>query len=279
MKILTNDSSSDKMNRDVVQFRTNKKNFSIIWVADAHFDSTKSKLKKLQNYLDEHKDVFIIVGGDSLDVMQGRNDKRSAKGSNQFNSNDYFNQVINYVKKEFHDRYKDRIITWNRGNHDNSIIRINEIDLIQLICGTETPMGNISGYIKVMCAPAGNTKNVYSKLIYYQHIPDSGGQRSKGMLSVDTIKSKFPSADIYVTEHIHQTWIHNFDVEHVSKQGNVNFVNKWFIQAPSLKDEHDTERNGFYHEKVKGGAQTTGVIRFDFVCSDTLSCNPYLVRI
>jgi hypothetical protein len=271
IKPLMNGATSQKVGRDVVRFSTDQKKFKVVIISDGHFDNPHSQLKWLQNKLDnEFKDAYIIIGGDSIDVMQGKKDNRSNKSilTGDTKRDDYFNAVYEYVKKEIHDRYLDRIITWNRGNHDNSIINHNEIDLISLICGEITPVGAVSGYVNFSYnAGGGSNAKSASLLLYYQHIPDSGGKRSKGMLTVDTIRGKYPDADLFLTEHIHNAWIHPEAVERVDRFGNVNQKIQWFIQNTTIKDEFNTERNGFYHEKIKAGAQIVGfsVIEFEFI--------------
>jgi hypothetical protein len=268
IKQLANGATSQKVHRDLVKFSFRQKKIRVVVISDGHFDNPHSQLKWLQNKLDnEFKDAYIIIGGDSIDVMQGKNDRRSDKSiiTDKTRRADYFNAVYEYVKKEIHDRYNDRIITWNRGNHDNSIINHNEIDLISLICGDVTPVGAVSGYIHFQYTEKNH--RCASSLLYYQHIPDSGGKRSKGMLSVDTIRGKFPDADIFVTEHIHNAWIHPEGVERVDSRCNVTKKIQWFIQNTTIKDEFDTDRNGFFHEKIKSGPQIVGFscIEFEFI--------------
>lgn len=262
-KKLIHGSSSEKIHENIIQLKTKRKKFSIIWISDAHFDSLKSERKFMHSILKEYPDDFIVIGGDSVDVMQGRNDRRASKGSNEFSRSDYFNEVEEFVRKEVHDKYKDRIIAWNRGNHDNSIINHNEIDMIKHICKDETPIGDISGYISVACEINGPATP--KCLIYYSHQPISGGQRSKGMLSVDIVRGKYPDADIFITEHIHTSWVHPESKESIDPSHRfLNSKIQWFVQNTTLKNEFKGSRNGFHHEIVKSGRQIVGVTRLSF---------------
>lgn len=269
-KNLSDNATTQKINDNVIEFRTKQRKSGIIWVSDAHFDSSKCEIGFLHSVLKKYPDDYIVIGGDSIDVMQGRNDKRAMKGG-KFNRPDYFNEVAEYVKNEIRDKYENRIIAWLRGNHDNSIIRMQEIDLIKHIAG-DTPTGDTSGYIVVGLERA---KGYYARtVIYYSHIPISGGSRSKGMLSVDIIRGKYPDASVYISEHIHNSWVHPEHKEKFLMQ-SLRPVQElqWFVQNTTLKDEFKGDRNHFYHEKIKAGPQVVGVIRLTFELSHSKNQN------
>lgn len=271
MKVLSDNATTQKINDNVIEFKTKQKKPGIIWVSDAHFDSDKSEVGFLHSVLKKYPDDYIVIGGDSIDVMQGRNDRRAMKGG-KFNRPDYFDAVADYVKSEIRDRYEHRIIGWLRGNHDNDIIRHQEVDLIGKRIAGDTPVGDTAGYIVVGIERA---KGHYARtVIYYQHAPSSGGARSKGMLSVDIIRGKHPDASVYISEHIHNTWVHPENKEKFIMQ-TLRPVNElqWFVQNTTLKDEFKGERNHFYHERVKGGPPIIGVIRLTFELSHNKNQN------
>jgi hypothetical protein len=96
MKRLINGATSQKVGRDLVKFLTNLKRFKVVYISDGHFDNPHAKLRWLQEKLDnEFKDAYIIIGGDSIDVMQGKKDKRSNKSAltDKTRRADYFNAV------------------------------------------------------------------------------------------------------------------------------------------------------------------------------------------
>ena len=73
-----------------------------MWISDLHFDSKYSMWDKVKKYLVEHPNTYIVIGGDSIDVMQFVNDKRGSKSDvlSQYNETDYANRVIETIKKE-----------------------------------------------------------------------------------------------------------------------------------------------------------------------------------
>jgi hypothetical protein len=249
---------------EILEFRTEKDKFSIIWVSDLHYDSKHSVWNKVKKYLNENPEYYIVIGGDSLDLMQFVKDLRGSKSAikDEYNGDDYANRIIHEVRSEIVEPYKDRIISWNRGNHDNSIIRHHNIDILNLICGLDVHIHEFTGYIKISCVSKSKTT---SKIMFFQHAPHSGGKRSFGALSVDIAKAEVPSADIWIAEHIHNGFIKPVRHEFVIVPNNaIKQKNKWYIQNISCKDEHAIgKRNGFHHEKIKRNAPV-GVCKIDF---------------
>ena len=247
-------------------------NFRVVWVSDLHKDSEYSEWKKVKKYLDENPDVYIVFGGDSLDVMQFVNDKRGSKSSTlpQYNQTDYANQVIKDVREDIIIPYKDRIISWNRGNHDNSIIKRHNIDLLNLICGTDVHIHEYSGYI-ILSAPRTHDLKNTRVIINFCHSPFSGGTRSKGSLSIDIAKANYPSADIWITEHIHDGFIHPVRHEFISSKNTIVQKTKWYVQNIAAKQETQGKRNGFHHETNKGN-RASGFVEMEFTYDKNYCC-------
>jgi hypothetical protein len=263
--ILQENSTSKLSSENVLEFNTTLKEFDIIWFADAHLDSNKSKVDFLHKILKENPKAFIIFGGDNHDLMQGKLDKRNDKSALKpdLKSSDYWNQLVNLTRKEIIDRYKDRIICWNTGNHETGALRNLEFDYLDFLLDNGR-LGNrlyTSGYIIVKYK---TTTAYISYPIYFQHAPPSGGGRSKGMLSVDLLLGQRPDAKAIITEHIHQTWIHPETVERLGSKNKLHYQTVWFIQAPTLKAEHEGPKLGFFHEKLRRGANTIGAIKLKF---------------
>ena len=262
-----------KHSSGLLEANIKKDEFEIVWISDLHFDSKYSMWDKVKKYLVEHPNTYIVIGGDSIDVMQFVNDKRGSKSDvlSQYNETDYANRVINTVKKEIVEPFKDRIISWNRGNHDNSILKHHNIDLLSLICGVDVHISDYTGYILIN----GGKVSQRTQLIHFSHSPYSGGTRSKGSLSIDIAKAEAPSADIWITEHIHNGFIHPVLHEEVcTNNRTINMVNKWYVQNIAAKQESQGPRNGFHYETNKGN-RVSGIVkmRFKMTKSSTYKLN------
>ena len=260
---------------EILEAKFNQEEFDIVWISDLHFDSKYSEWNKVKKYLVENPNTYIVIGGDSLDVMQFVNDKRGTKGDTkkEYNHTDYANRIINIVRQEVIEPFKHRIISWNRGNHDNSIIKYHNIDLLSLICGVDVPICEYEGYIVINNSYKHKTSS--SQVIQFCHSPSSGGIRSKGSLSIDIAKAEYPSADIWIREHIHDGFISPIRHEFLHMTPRVvKQYNKWYIQNIAAKQESQGPRNGFHYETNKGN-RASGFVKMNFkmnVLERTLEC-------
>lgn len=268
-----------RLSNEVLECILPEDKFTILWVSDLHKDSEFSEWLKVKKYLDENPSSYLIIGGDSLDVMQFVNDKRGSKSSTtpEYQSSDYANKVISLTRKDIIEPYKNRIISWNRGNHDNSIIRHHNIDLLGLICQTDVHIHEFSGYI-ILSIPNPAKGRHSSYVIHFSHAPFSGGIRSKGSLSIDIAKANYPSADMWITEHIHDGFIHPVRHEFYNRHSKtVIHQNKWYIQNIAAKQEQQGLRNGFHFETMKGN-RTSGCLELHFK-KDKSNCNLICPRV
>jgi hypothetical protein len=269
---LVRGATSKILSDNVLEFSTFNKKFSIIYISDAHLDSEKSKTKWLHKVLKENPDSYIVMGGDNHDLMQGKRDPRASKNAlkESLKSSDYWNQVIKNSREEWVKKYKDRIICWNTGNHETSVLRNLELDFLDMLLDYGE-LGNrlyTRGWI-IISHVYGKMK--YSFPLFFQHIPPSGGQRSKGALSIDLLLADNPDARCIISEHIHTTLTHPATVERLNlltKKLEKKLV--WLVSMPTLKDEGTGKKQGFYDEKIKRGATTVGVmkLKFEFVNGD-----------
>jgi len=264
-----------RCNENILQFSPSKNKFSIIWVADGHLESAKSKLKWMHKVFKDNPEAYIVYGGDNLDLMQGKYDKRGAKGDTpeHLNRSDYINAVVEEMRKELIEPYKDRLICFTKGNHNTSITRHHEVDIMKwLVEKDDIQLMHTAGFILVEIKARKGTNLTFP--IYFQHHPPSGGKRSKGMLSVDLLMAEHPDAKCIISEHIHETFITPQTVERLNvRSKSLSYNTVWCIQAPTLKAEHEGKKEGFFHERIKKSATTIGAIKMDFELKRVYSDN------
>lgn len=247
----------------VISCHFKSKEAQLITISDAHLDNSKVNKNWLYHQLDkEFPNAYILFDGDSIDMMQAKSDPRSSKSDlgQDFKTDSYVNKTISLLRS-ICEKYKGRIIGFNRGNHDNEYWRRHDIDVLSAAVGDKVPIGNFRGFYKLTF---NAYKSKYNCVIYYQHAPYSGGKRSKGMLSVDMLKAQYHNVDIFLTGHIHE----NFQTVQASWKFNVKTLkaNKHkmlFLQQTTLKQE-DESLNGFHAERVKTGAGIQGFYVIDF---------------
>jgi len=267
---------------NVIRLETEQKEFDIIVISDAHLDNPKTNKKWLHSQLDKYKDAYIIIDGDSIDMMQAKGDPRSDKDSlaPELKTKSYVNKVVRMLR-DLEKKYRDRLIGINRGNHDNEYWRRHDIDILDIALGDKIPIGDFCGYYVIVSNKYGK---VNSNVIYYQHAPYSGGKRSKGMLSVDILKGQRHGVDIFLTGHIHDNY-HTLQASWDFNVRNNREIKKkqWFIQQTTLKQE-DEDRNGFHAERIKAGAGIQGfnILSFKVATSNgtiKMEMTPQLISI
>lgn len=243
----------------VVKCEIDSKKVSILWLNDLHMDSIATDRNKVRKLIEDNAESYIVVSGDMFDVMQNTGDRRASKGAlkQEYNKPGYLNSIIEDLVS-FFKPYANRIVGFNYGNHETAQLKFHGIDLTRWIvsnlnreCGTEIAVNDFQGYYIFQLLSHG--KRTYNYFISYSHKPISGGGRSKGMLSVDLISGRNPSADMYIAEHIHQTFATPISVEEIDiSNKQLYYREKWYVQAPTMKAEHEGEKQGHHFERNYG---------------------------
>lgn len=221
------------------------------WVGgDLHFDHPKSNHAMLKRHLksaSQNKEP-IIWNGDVFCAMQGRNDKRSDKGSLRDTNQraGYFNSLVNDLFDFTEPYLKDLpFLVIGYGNHDTSITKHNEFDLIECFVMRCKDRGydNVfrSAYSGMIKFRNKTTKGAESLSLYHHHGMETG-KRSKGVLSVDILASEFPDADICISGHGHNEWLVKKPRMRVTTQMN------WF------RDKQIHLRHGTYKDDYRDGS-------------------------
>ena len=218
-------------------------------ISDVHFDSPHCDRRLLSKHLEQAKDsgAGILCIGDWFDAMQGKNDKRGSKGDlkPEDKENAYFNALLNNSSTYLQD-YADQLVMVSDGNHDTSIVKHNEIDILELMCDRLNVFhGGYSGFIRFMFE--GNKSNRSSVWAYFEHGSGGGGPVTKGTIQTNRRAAK-AWADIYVSGHIHESWVLENVVAKPVDSGRVLLATQTHVQLPTYKQEY-TMRGGFHVEK------------------------------
>jgi hypothetical protein len=105
----------------------------VLLASDQHFDSAHADRKLIKKHLDEvvaanGRALFL---GDWFDSMQGASDRRGSKSAllPQYKRSDYLNALVE-DSVAFLEPYAPYIAGWAEGNHETSILRHTEFDLL-----------------------------------------------------------------------------------------------------------------------------------------------------
>ena len=240
---------ANKLSDNVIRLDVNGKDVQILWIADAHTDSLHVYRTRIKAMMNNYPNAYIVMGGDFSDNMQNVGDKRATKGEDRYNRPQYLNSIIDDLY-DFYSLYAERILSFNLGNHESAAIRHHGFDvqlsLVSLLNAqhkTNIQIGDFAGYVRLVFTH--NASKKYQYLIYYSHKPISINSKSTRQI----LAARYPSANMYITEHIHQPEAIPFKVETVNFNDRVEYYTKWYIKAPTLKAEHEGVKRGYHHEK------------------------------
>jgi predicted phosphodiesterase len=222
----------------------------ILLLADIHFDSEHCDRKLLKELLDDAVScgAGIIIIGDLLDIMGGRNDRRGSKGAlrSEYKNDDYVNRVIDDVV-EFLEPYAANIIFISTGNHETAILKFIEYDLLATICRRlgVIKMG-YAGFLRFLFAQECGTGGRTSRTLYFHH-GAAGGEVTQGISKAQRDAAKV-LADVYVSGHNHTTWYTEMKRTRLNGSGREQKETEIHISIPTMKDEHDLAA-GYHIEK------------------------------
>ena len=141
---------------------------SIMLSSDWHLDSSKCDRELLTKHLSKalKNNSPIIVTGDMFDLMQGRKDPRKSMGDirPEHIGEDYFNLVVE-TSLDFLEPYAQNIALITYGNHETSMIRHNDFDILQAIkhrmhdrFGSNVLIGGYGAYVVVRAYGSGKLR-------------------------------------------------------------------------------------------------------------------------
>ena len=211
-------------------------------LADAHWDNAHCRLDLLEKTLKQAKadGLPVFHFGDFFCAMQGKWDQRSSRDAmrDEHHTGSYLDSLVS-TAAEWLEPYAGNIALMSYGNHETSIKRKHEVDLLQRLChelrrmGSPVECGPYWGYV-TFCA-AWNRQRDCVKL-HYHHGYGGGGEVSRGVNQHAASRSMY-DADVYVSGHIHRRNMDENVMTRVSSMGTVTHRKQLFLRCSTYKDE------------------------------------------
>jgi predicted phosphodiesterase len=218
-------------------------------LSDVHFDSPHCDQKLLTKHLKQAQDrgagVWCI--GDWFDAMGGKNDKRASKSDTkkQDLEDNYFDQLVDH-SAEYLEPFQENLVMLAYGNHDTSVLRHNETDILYRLCRQlKIEQMGYSGFIRLMFS--GLTGRRSSRRYYWHHGAGGGGAVTKGAIG-NQRRAAYVDADIYHSGHVHESMAQEHVRLRLNDSGSVVLATEWHIITPGYKQEYSLKR-GFQMEK------------------------------
>lgn len=181
-------------------------------ISDIHYDSTCCRRDLLKKHLDQavKEDRKIIINGDWFDVMGCFKDPRSKPQDirpEYYQTRPYLDLVLE-DSYEFLKKYANNIGLIAFGNHETSIIKHRDTDILQRLHyllsqhNKDIVLGGYDGWINFQFEHLTGGK-IRKKTMHYHHGSGGNAMRSKGILRNQIDGFTYPQADIIIRGHDH----------------------------------------------------------------------------
>lgn len=240
--------------------------------SDLHVDHPDCNRDLLKDHFNEtvKRNGYILLNGDILCVMQGKNDRRHNKGSlrPEDMTDAYFDSVVEHAA-DFMEPYAKRILFMGLGNHETAVMKKVEINLLKRLCdllyyrtGHRIALGQYHGFIYLVAVHAGAKKKRSTPRISYKiyHNHGAGGDApiTNGTIEDSRLMMNVEGVDAIWTGHNHnkydaQKGVVYLDTNPQSMQAKYRIVEN--IRTGSYKQEY--KGAGFHIEK-RGPAKPLG---------------------
>lgn len=236
------------------------------WVllrSDAHADSATNNWSMEKRHLDEavDKKAIILDGGDLLDAMQGKDDRRGNKSAllARLKDSAYWNELVDFAAE----RYAPYAHIWpvlGRGNHESSVMRHHEINVTRMVIDEihrRNPKsimrdGNYQGWAMFRGKRRTHTQ---SARLWRHHGWGGSSPVTKGAIHHARAEGIVEGADIVWYGHLHTEQTDRRVRWHCTNQGRIGERSTINIRTSGYKGSGDSPAkrdNGWAREKGMG---------------------------
>ena len=233
------------------------------WMAltDLHWDSAHCDRALLKRHLDMAlaEDAPVIVVGDMFDLMQGKWDPRSDQNTlrPEHRGNCYLDLVVQTAVDWFAP-YAKILAVITPGNHEASITKRHQIDVLDRFCFSMRQLGSEVIYGKDWCYVLQKNSRVNSRdttntKVFLTHGWGGGSPITRGLIDHSRTRDQW-DGDIFVSGHIHRKNIDENNIVRCTLNGKVEIRNQLFVRCSSYKHEI----NDSWHVSQGRGARPLG---------------------
>ncbi len=240
--------------------------------SDVHFDSPDCDRETLKKHLDYClKDGrYILINGDFFDMII-LGDRKRATPHHIINTDNQLNVKLNEAY-EFLKPYQQNILFFGRGNHEESIMKYNGLDVLEML----TTMLNMGSEHKILYGNYTNflrftfkekNRNEYNYDIYAHHGCGGSAPATKGMLDFGAL-AKGINADLIWLGHKHNSLIdYSSPVMHIDRNGDVILKNRQCIETPSYQKGRTIDYNANFAERFYNHTALSGFGEVNLRCA------------
>jgi len=247
----------------------------ILLSSDEHHDSPFCERQLEKKHLEEaiEKKAIIFKGGDTFDAMQGHKDPRASYDQldPELKKDNYFDAVVDFNAK-FYAPYAGNIVMLGKGNHETSVMRHHNIDLIDRLVyklNMETKsnihVGGYGGWVRFLFT-INKTKR-FSLNMKYFHGAGGDAPVTRGVIQTARQAVYLPDADIVWNGHNHNEYAMPIQRERISMGGKLYQDCQWHVRTPGYKNGYQDGSRGF---EVESGMppKPLGCVWLQMYCED-----------
>ena len=208
-----------KHEKNIHELRVDGSSFRMGMFSDIHWDNPKCDWNLLKHDLDYclKNEIPIMFNGDTYCLMQGAWDPRKMKGDirPEHNNARYFDSIIE-TAVDFFLPYAHLLTVVGYGNHETSIIKRQETDVIQRFvtllnykAGSNVMTGGYGGWLIVNQLLKAKSNITQATKIKYFHGSGGGGLVTKGALNLTRAMEMYEGYDVFTMGHIHENSARN----------------------------------------------------------------------
>lgn len=241
--------------------------------SDVHFDSPDCDREALKNHFDFCKKDgrYIMINGDWFDAIILSDRKRSVPHLIE-NTDQQLNKKLQ-ESYDFLKPYRDNIIFIGRGNHEESIIKFNGIDMLQMLTTMlnmdnehKILYGNYSNFLRFTFREKGKNQRKYTYDIYATHGFGGNAPVTKGIIDYSRI-NKSVLADLIWTGHRHNALIDASDpIVYPDQKGRIVIRDRKCIQTPSYQKGRSIDDNINFAERFYTNQALAGFGELNLRC-------------
>ena len=205
---------------------------------------------------------YMLFGGDIIDGIIRTDHKRAVnslleKGDNQLNIK--LDKAYELLKP-----YQSQILFFGRGNHEESVLKYNGVDVLDLLAKMlnsgnkhQIVVGNYANFLRFnFKEPRGKSAAHYD--IYQHHGMGASAPVTKGMIDFSRI-AKGVNVDLIWIAHKHQATIDASDpIMYLDQNGNVMLKNRQCIMTPSYQKGRTIDPNINFAERMYSHTALSG---------------------
>lgn len=222
-------------------------------MSDLHWDNPKCRRDLLAKDLEHCKNhgIPILMNGDLFCAMEGRHDRRRSRNiMPDHNSLSYYDNLVNDAVQYFQP-YAHLIELVGYGNHETSVLRNGETDLLKRFCagiGRPQALGGYGGWFRISLKYNKGRDQQHFNLKYY-HGSGGGGIITKGTIAQQRMLSMIDGADAIWMGHVHEGLVMHNVKERIRTSGKVELAPVLQIRTPTYKEEYGEGKMGWHVER------------------------------